>query len=44
MNKCFILNPKKFGADPSCCFQIKNAKKHTLSPKNDVIEPKARLF
>jgi len=44
MNKCFLINPeKKFGADPLVVFE-KNAKKHTLIPKNDVTEPKARLL
>jgi len=40
MNKCF----KKFGADPTCRFREKRRKTHTLIPKNDVTEPKPRLF
>jgi len=33
------------GANPSCRFQKKkNAKNAPLIPKNDVTEPKARLF
>jgi len=41
---CFLLNPeKKFGADPSFRFREKRKKTHTLIPKNDVTEPKARL-
>jgi len=42
--KCFILNlEKKIGADSSCCFPEKR-KSAPLIPKNDVTEPKARLF
>jgi len=41
MNKCFLLNPKKVGADPVLSFSRKT---HTLIPKNDVTEPKARLL
>jgi len=44
MNTCFFLNPEKqFGEDSSCRFREKR-KKHTLNPKNDVTEPKARLL
>jgi len=45
INKCFLLNPekKKFGADPSCHFR-ENAKTHTLIPKNNVNELKAKLL
>jgi len=35
---------KVFGADPSRRFREKNAKKRTLVPKNDVTEPKVKLF
>jgi len=29
---CFLLNPqKKFGANPSCCFQEKRKKKRTFN-------------
>jgi len=40
MNKCFLLNPKKIGADSSIVFE-KNA---PLIPTNDINEPKARLL
>jgi len=41
MNKCFLLNLKKIGADWSCRFR----EKHTFnSKKNNVTEPKARLL
>jgi len=43
INKCFLLNPEKNGADPSYRFREKS-KKRTLIPKNDVIGPKPRLF
>jgi len=44
MNRCFLLNfEEKFGADPSCRFREKR-KTHTLIPKNEVTEPKARLL
>jgi len=44
MNKCFHLNPeKKFGVDPSSRLREKR-KNAPLIPKNDVIEPKARLL
>jgi len=36
---------KKFGADPSCRFWKKKTQKtHTLIPKNDVTDPKAKLL
>jgi len=39
----FFLNPeKKFGADSSCRFREKRKKTHTLIPKDNVTEPKAR--
>jgi len=34
---------KKNSANPSCCFREKR-KTHTLIPKKDVTEPKARLL
>jgi len=37
MNKCFLLNTQKIGADPSCRFR----ENVSLIPKNDVTEPKA---
>jgi len=44
MNKCFLLNPEnKSNADRLVAFD-KNAKPHTLIPKNDVTKPKARLL
>jgi len=44
MNKCFLLNPKrKIGTDCLVVFE-KNEKKTPLILKNDVTEPKNRLF
>jgi len=43
MNKCFILHPEKNFQDLGLAVFEKNAKKHTLIPKNDVTEPTARL-
>jgi len=43
MNKCFLLNPKKIWHRSVLPFS-KNAKKAHFISKNDVIEPKARLF
>jgi len=43
MNKSFLLNPEKNGADPSYRFR-EYTKTHTLIPRNDVTEPKARLL
>jgi len=45
MNKCFVQNPQKILA--LIRFYVvfeKNAKTHTLIPKNDVTEPKAMLL
>jgi len=44
MNKCFLLNPEKNLAQIRLVVFEKNAKKHTLIPKNDVTEPKAKLL
>jgi len=45
MYKCFLLNPEKtVGVYPSCRFRQKCKKTHTLIPKNNVTEPKARLL
>jgi len=45
MNKCFLLNPKKnFLAHIRLVIFEKKEKMHTLIPKNDVTEPKARLL
>jgi len=42
MNKYFLLNPeKKNWCRSVLLFSRKNAKTHTLIPKNDVTEPKA---
>jgi len=42
INKCFLLNPEKNNWRRSV---LSNSRKtHTLIPKNDVYEPKARLF
>jgi len=43
MNKCFFLNPEK-RRRPVLSFSIKTQIMHTLIPKNDVTEPKARLL
>jgi len=48
MNKCFLLNPKKIGSDPSWNFREKRKNRltrtHSNFEKNDVIESKARLL
>jgi len=44
MNKCFLLNPEKNLAQIRLVVFENNAKTHTLIPKNDVTEPKARLL
>jgi len=44
INKCFILNPEKNLALIRFVVFKKNAKTHTLIPKNDVTEPKASLL
>jgi len=45
LNKCFLLNPKKnFWRRFVLSFSKKNAKNHTLIPKNDVTELNARLL
>jgi len=48
INKCFLLNPKKKLAQIRLVVFEKNAKTHTLIPKNNVTEPnaikKARLL
>jgi len=44
MNTCFLLNPEKKLAQIRLVVFKKNAKMHTLIPKNDVTEPKARLL
>jgi len=41
INKCFLLNPEKKSAQIRLVVFKKNAKTHTLIPKNDVTEPKA---
>jgi len=33
ISKCFLLNPEKFGADPSCCFREKSKISHFNSEK-----------
>jgi len=45
MNKCFLLNPEKkiFLAQIRLVVFENTQKNHTLIPKNDVTEPKARL-
>jgi len=43
INKCFLLNPEKVVQIRLVVFE-KNEKTHTLIPKNDVTEPKARLL
>jgi len=44
MSKCFLLNSEKtFGSVRLVVFE-KNSKKHSLIPKNDVTELKARLL
>jgi len=43
MNKYFLLNPKKHGADPYCRLREKR-KTHSLIQKNDITGPKARLL
>jgi len=40
MNKCFLINPEKLRL---VVFE-KTTKSHTLIPKNNVTEPKARLY
>jgi len=43
MNKCFLLDPeKKLTQIRFVVFEKKRQKSHTLIPKNDVIESKAR--
>jgi len=42
--KCFLLNPEKKLAQIRFAVFEKNVKTHTLIPKNDVTEPKARLL
>jgi len=42
INKCFLLNPEKNLAEIRLVVFEKNAKKHTLIPKNDVTDPKTR--
>jgi len=45
INKCFLLNPeKKFWRRSVLLFSRKTLKTHTLIPKNDVTDPKARLL
>jgi len=44
MSKCFLLNPEKNLAQIRFVVFKKNAKNAPLIPKNDVTEPKARLF
>jgi len=44
MNKCFLLNPEKNLAQIRLVIFEKDAKNAPLIPKNDVTEPKARLF
>jgi len=34
MNKCFLLNPKKSDADPSCRFREKRKTRFTLTHSN----------
>jgi len=41
--QAFLLNPEReFGADPSCRFQEKRKKIHSLIPKYNATELKAR--
>jgi len=44
MNMCFLLDPEKYLTQIRLVVVEKNAKKHTLIPKNDVTDPKARLL
>jgi len=44
MNKCFLLNPEKNLAQIRLVVFEKTQKMHTLIPKNDITEPKARLL
>jgi len=44
MNKCFLLNREKKVTHIRLVVFEKNAKTHTLIPKNDDTEPKARLL
>jgi len=45
MNKCFLLKPeKKIRRRSVLSFLRKMQKTHTLIPKNDITEPKARLL
>jgi len=43
MNKSFLLNPKKNLAQ-ICLVVFENAKNALFNSKNDITEPKARLF
>jgi len=42
MNKSFLLNPDKIWRRPVLLFSRQTQKTHTLIPKDDVNEPKAR--
>jgi len=42
MNKCFFLNPEKIWRKSVLTLRKKTQKPHTLIPKNDVTDPKAR--
>jgi len=42
VNKCFLLNPEKNLTQIRLVVFEKNVKNATLSPKNDVTEPKFR--
>jgi len=44
MNKCFLLNPEKNWHRSVLSISRKVQKSHTLIPKNDVTEPKAKLL
>jgi len=44
MNKCFLLNSEKNWRKSVLSFSKKTKKNAHLIPKNDVIEPKARLL
>jgi len=44
MDKYFFLNPEKNSAQIRLVVSEENEKTHTLYPKNDVTEPKARLL
>jgi len=44
VNKCFLLNPEKIWRRFVLSFSRKTKKTHTLIPKNDVTEPKAKLL